>query len=97
MFFNLLFLRAHIIDVLKSAPLSLGRRVDVRPHAADQRTAHKLWRNQIGIDEAYALADGAGTREFAQPHRPVRVWAQVYRSSLLDRKGANRVVRVEVL
>ena len=29
--FNLLFLRAHIIDVLKSAPLPLGRRVEVRP------------------------------------------------------------------
>ena len=29
--FNLLFLRAHILDVLKSAPLPLGRRVDVRP------------------------------------------------------------------
>ena len=32
---DLLFLRAHVIDVFKSAPLPLGRRVDVRPQAAD--------------------------------------------------------------
>ena len=95
--FNILFFRAHIIDVLELAPLPLGRRVDVRPQSADQRTAHKLWRNHICIDEAYALADGAGTREFAQPHLPVRVWSQVYRSSQLDREGTDRVVWVEVL
>ena len=34
--FNLMFLRAHIKDVLKSAPLPLGRRVDLRPQAADK-------------------------------------------------------------
>ena len=71
--FHILFFRAHVIDILESAALPLGRRVNVRSQAADQRTTHKLWRNQIGIDEAYALAIGAGTREFAQSLLPVRV------------------------
>ena len=95
--FNILFFHAHIIEIFKSASLPLGRRIDARPQAADQRTAHKLWRNDVGINEAYAQVDGARKREFAQPHLPVRVWAQVYLSSQLDREGADRVVRVEVL
>ena len=94
---DLLFLRAHVIDVFKSTPLPLGRRVDVRSQASDQGTAHKLRRNQVAIDETYALAYGAGTREFTQSHLPVCIWAQLYRSSELDREGTNRVVRVKVM
>ena len=63
--FDLLFLRVHVIDVFKSAPLPLGRRVDVRPQAADQGTTHKLRKNQVAIDQTYAFAYYVGTCEFA--------------------------------
>src|SRR5215475_7197233 len=73
---DLVFLGAQVIDVLESSPLPLGRRLDVRPQAADEGTAHELRRYQVAIDEAHARADGAGTGEFAQPHLPVSVRAQ---------------------
>ena len=93
---DLVFLRGHVIEVLESS-LTLGRRLDVRPQAADQGTAHELRRYQVAIDQAYAPADGSRTREFAQPNLPIGVRIQVYRSSQLDREGAVRVVQIQVL
>ena len=54
-------------------------------------------RYQVAIDEAYALAYGARTLEFAQPHLPVCVGTQVYRSNQLDREGADRIIGIHVL
>ena len=90
---NFLILRGHVIDFLESA-LPIGRRIDVRLQAADHGTAHELRRYQVAIDEAYALSDGARTREFAQPHHPVYVRTQVDRSCQLVRARTDRVVRV---